>query len=247
MTPTALFQLLIGGMLLYTNTAFGQELTVPDKFENLRLTRENAVGNTVRTYDDRYEGVKGHPYFSDEWMLGNVLLENEQEYQNVKLKYNLYEDQLVGLQHEKYAILLDKDKVRAFTIRDEESGNTYNFVKAAHLNHSFKKVNGNQFVQVLHQRKVALYAVNRKTLNKASYRGAYNYGNMYDEFVDMDAEYYLGESGKAEKLKFRKRKLLTAFDAHRDLLNKYIDEQQLSINEVDDLLKLIRYYEKLSQ
>lgn len=220
---------------------------MPDKFENLRLTGENAVGNTVRTYDGRYEGVKGHAYLSDEWLVGNVLLENEKEYQNVKLKYDAYQDQLIGLQQEKYPILLDKDKVRAFTMMAEDSMELFKFVKAKHLDHNIKGVDGDQYVQVLHQGIVSLYAVNRKLLNKANYRGAYNYGNKYDEFVNIEPTYYLAETGEAHKLKLKKRKVVKSFADHAQAISKYIENEQLQLNNEESLLKLIAYYEEIKQ
>jgi len=242
-----LFLATVGCLLLITTLAPGQELTMPDKFENLRLTGENAVGNTVRTYDGRYEGVKGHPYLSDEWLVGNVLLENEKEYQNVKLKYDAYQDQLIGLQQEKYPILLDKDKVRAFTMMAEDSMEVFKFVKAKYLDHSLKRVDGDQYVQVLHQGIVSLFAVNRKLLNKANYRGAYNYGNKYDEFVNIEPTYYLAEAGEAHKLKLKKRKVIKSFASHMQAISRFIENEQLQLNNEESLLKLIAYYEEIKQ
>lgn len=245
-TSGAFFTLFISIFFLL-QPAIGQELTMPDKFENLRLTGENSVGNTVRTYDGRYEGVKGHPYFSGEWLLGNVLLENEHEYQQVKLKYDVYQDELIGLQQEKFAIILDKDKVRAFTMKPSEEGQALNFVKARHLAHSIKRVDGDQYVQVLYEGKASLYAVQRKQLNKANYRGAYNYGNKFDEFVKVEADFYLAESGEAKKLKPKKRKVIQAFESHQQMLNEFINEQQLELKQEDDLRKLVSFYEKISR
>lgn len=242
-----LFFAMVVSLSLLATMVLGQELTMPDKFENLRLTGENSVGNTVRTYDGRYEGVKGHPYFSDEWLVGNVLLENEKEYQNVKLKYNAYQDQLVGLQQEKYPILLEKDKVRAFTMMDEDSTGVLKFVKAKYLDHSLKRVDGDQYVQVLHQGSVALYAVNRKLLNKANYRGAYNYGNKYDEFVNLEPTYYLAESDVASKLKLNKKTVVKSFDAHAQELRKFIEQEQIELKDEESLLKVIAYYEEIKQ
>jgi hypothetical protein len=242
-----LFLATLGSSSLISTLALGQGLTMPDKFENLRLTGENAVGNTVRTYDGRYEGVKGHPYSSDEWLVGNVLLENEKEYQNVKLKYNAYQDQLIGLQQEKYPILLDKDKVRAFTMMAKDSIEIMKFVKAKHLDHRLKRVEGDQYVQVLHQGIVSLYALNRKLLNKANYRGAYNYGNKYDEFVNIEPTYYLAEAGEAHKLKLKKRKVIKSFDDHTQAISKYIENEHLELSNEESLLKVIAYYEKIKQ
>jgi hypothetical protein len=86
------------------------ELTAPDKLQNLLLTGDNDIGNTVRTYDGRYEGVKGHPDLYDDWVEGHVLLENEREYQNMMLKLNVTKDELIGLQQNKYPIILPKKK-----------------------------------------------------------------------------------------------------------------------------------------
>lgn len=231
--------------LFFCHASVGQELTMPDKFENLRLTGENAVGNTVRTYDGRYEGVRGHPYFQDEWMVGNVLLENEREYRDVKLKYNVYQDQLIGLQQEKYPIILPKDQVRAFTILKQDSTQTANFVKAIHLEAELSKVPPEQFVQVLYEGKLKLYAVNRKLLDEADYRGAYSVGRTYDEFGELDAVYYLEGPWGVEKLKRRNKKVLKVFKMHAKKLKEYVVAEELNLHDRADLIQLLRYYESL--
>jgi hypothetical protein len=109
------------------------ELTAPDKLQNLLLTGDNDVGNTVQTYDGRYEGEKENPYLYDDWVEGHVLLENEREYQNVMLKPNVTKDELISLQQNKYPIILPKKEVKAFTIGNGDSLGTANFVKARFL------------------------------------------------------------------------------------------------------------------
>ena len=234
----------MAGLFLYY-PAVSQELTMPDKFENLRLTGENAVGNTVRTYDGRYEGVKGHPYFHEDWAIGHVLLENEKEYRNVKLKYNVYQDQLIGLQHSKYSIILPKEQVRAFTMLNEDSSQRVNFVKALHLEEELSKVPPQQYVQVLYEGKLKLYAVNRKLLEEADYRGAYSIGNTYDEYGELDAVFYLSGPWGVDKLKRRNKKALKVFKMHNKKLRDYVEAKGLDLKEREDLLLLLQYYESL--
>jgi len=240
-----IFTLFLSGLLLMPFLVYAQDLTMPDKFENLRLTGENAVGNTVRTYDGRYEGVRGHPYFLEEWTPGNVLLENEREYRNVKLKYNVYQDQLIGLQHDKFAIMLPKDQVRAFTMLKQDSSQTANFVKARHLEVDLSKVPPEQYVQVLYEGKLKLYAVNRKLLDEADYRGAYNTGRRYDLFGELDAVFYLSGPWGTSKLKRRNKKVLKAFKMHTKILKDYVELEELDLRQREDLIQLLQYYESL--
>ena len=41
-----------------------------------------------------FVGINGSPFANDEFLNGNVVLNNDDEYENVPLKYNIYNDEL---------------------------------------------------------------------------------------------------------------------------------------------------------
>ena len=56
--------------------------------ENLNLLGSGSNGSMVRTFDDRYEGVRGSPFFIEEWAEGEIRGSNGKIYTDLQLKYN---------------------------------------------------------------------------------------------------------------------------------------------------------------
>jgi hypothetical protein len=106
-------------------------------------------------------------------------------------------------------------------------------------------VDEEQYVQVLHQGKIALYAINQKELHEADFRGAYSIGERYDEFGDIKLIYYLAGQNDVVKLKNKRKSVLKVLDDKNGLLSNYMQEQKLDPRKQQDLLQLILFKEQL--
>lgn len=228
---------------LSLTAAMAQEMSEPEKQQNLQNLGTSDLSGMVRTYDERYEGVKGHPLFFEDWVTGSVLLENNQEYQ-AELQYNVHTDELIVKQKGRDPVILDKERVRAFSMGVNDAANMANFVKASYLEHELPRVKEDKYVQVLYDGETVLYAINRKPLNKANYKGAYNTGQTYDEFGELDASYYFVGPHGVKKMKNNEKSVLKALGDKKDgKLADYIEEQNLDLQDRTDLVELIMYYE----
>lgn len=223
---------------------FAQEMSLPAKQQNLENLGRDGYGGMIQTYDVRDKETKGNPYFTEEWLVGDVELENGTRYKNVELLYDVYADEILALNKKKVAVILDKGMVQSFRFGKHDSTNVLHFIKGSYLDDELDGVEDHQYVQEVYREKCVLYAINKKLLSKASSKGAYTTGKSYDEFSAIQSKYYfVAPDGKVHRLKPGKPSLLKAMHREKEAVNHYIEDQSLDLSKRDDLVKLIMFYE----
>ena len=110
-----------------------QQITGNDTQENLfKLGGTDAASGVVRKFDNRYEGVKGTPFYIDAWSKGAIILENDQRIDNVQLKYNVYEDELIINTSNSGQYYYPKENIKLFILADDTSSERITFAKLPH-------------------------------------------------------------------------------------------------------------------
>lgn len=235
------FSLLL--LFLSPLVGFGQDLNTAEKQQNIDNLANADFRGMVRAYDTRYEGVMGSPFFVEDWISGEVALENGSRYTGLELRYDVYNDQVIGRKKDQKEVVIDKSIIKSFTLGKNGMANMANFTKAAHLEADIKGLDKDQFVQILYDGDGVLYAVNKKMLSKANYKGAYNSGKTYDEFTALNADYYYADpDGKMHEIKPKRSHILKTFKDQKDALAAYMDDRDLDLSQRDDLVELMMFY-----
>ncbi|MEM8565709.1 MAG: hypothetical protein AAGF85_04570, partial [Bacteroidota bacterium] len=79
---------------------YGQE----DMYGNVARNNLEAIGGAsgvVRTFDNRYEGVKGTPYLFEHWKSGVLYLRNGSTIEFSKGNYNKFEDEFIFIESDR--------------------------------------------------------------------------------------------------------------------------------------------------
>ena len=195
----------------------------------------------VQTFDERYEGVKGSPFLTEEWIPGKVRMNNGHVFDGVRLKYDLYRDELIVKRQDGAEVIPDKQTIRSFVLLAPKR----QFVRIGYLI-NYRKFPYNHFAEVLYQGKSTLLAVHRKKLIKADYRGAYHADRPYDAFdVATTQHYWVSAEGQVHELKPRRKSLRRTFGDHQAAVTTFIQENGIDLNRAEDLVQLIQYYDQL--
>ncbi|MDF9795395.1 hypothetical protein OKW21_000658 [Catalinimonas alkaloidigena] len=219
-------------------TAYAQEENAPVHQQEI----EKLGSDMAQSYASRYEGVKGSPYFTEKWISGEIEFDDRSKYDDVELLYNVYEDELLARDKGGNPVIVNKEIVRSFTMGKNDNTNMGNFLKADYLEYELDDVDDSQYVQELYKGEGALYAVNKKSLGQNS--SAENRGDTYDAFTELKADYYfISPSGKIHQLEPEQNSILKAMSARREAVGNYIEEQNLDLNERNDLVELVMFYE----
>ncbi|GEM_PF-1324779 len=187
------------------------------------------VGN-VRTFDHRYEGLRGTPYIYPYWAKGYVVLTNGQRYDKARLKYDAYKQDLLITQPpiRPDSIVIDRNRVSWFVIQTPDSGAAMLFRRFPDLRTGDPALQ-NSYYRVLHDGPHTLLQRISKTFRQANYQGGYSRDVRYDSF-DNKADYYLLSPGqRLTKVKLTTKSLLAA-------LSEDLSTQKAPRN-LDDLRK----------
>ncbi len=220
-----------------TKEKFDAGRSNPNIMEDLYSISEGGV--YTRTFDNRYEGVKGSPYVNDEWTKGGIYLLSGKYYHNINLKLDAYNDALIYKDDHDQQMMLDKDKIDYFILTGE-NGNLRKFK----LVRSPQDVKGSYY-EVLYDRKSSLLILHSKLFVKADYQKAINTNRLYDEFKD-DSSYYVIKQGSdyPQKIKLNKRTALDLF-GEKEGFKKFLSENNLKMKKEQDWIDAMKFYDSV--
>lgn len=223
-----------------------------------------SINTVVIQMDNRYEGLKGTPYFLPDWSAGEVELKGGIKYKNPQLKFDaarqslLVKDPRTG-----DSVIVDSRQVVRFVLyqRDatrsavapentpDQRGAAQNqsgwlFRRYADLKTDEKDLGSGYFL-VLHEGKTALLKQVKKIFKKADYKAPYSNDVRYDSYDDDATYYLLRPDRQLVRVKRSKKALFDALADQRVALTAFADEQKLSGKTDGDLVKLVQFYDRL--
>jgi len=229
--------------LIITNSLTAQNVAPPEGYEakeNLRELGSMDGTGTVKTFDYRYEGVKGTPYVFADFRPGTVFLKSKNKVAIGSLNYNCFENEIVYMDPATNAtMLMNRFTVDLFTIQDGDNVLTFVPLK---LDENSETI----FAEVLYNKGSMVYKVYKKEWLKANYEGGYSADRRYDEFVDKYDLYFLKKGdNRLYKAKNSKKQILDAFPDEQSEISSFIKSNKLDLKEDESLVKVLEYYDSL--
>jgi len=220
-----------------------QNVSIPEGYEAKENLRElGSVDGTgsVRTFDTRYEGVKGTPYVFEEFKAGEVFLKSKEKVAIKALNYNCVDNEIVYLDPATQVTrILNKYQVDLFTMQDGDRTGTFVPVK---LEEDAETI----FAELLYNEASLVYKVYYKDWLEANYEGGYSADRRYDQFVDK-YDLYLLKQGENTLYRVRQSKKLLkeAFPEQEKQLSAFIKSNNLDLKEEESLVKMMEYFDSL--
>jgi hypothetical protein len=190
-------------------------------------------------FDNRYEGVKGTPFFFDDWSLGSVLYDNTLFDKELEYRYDVIKNDLHIKFRSGEVRIPDNFHILQFSLKDQ-SGKTHFFDHAL--------VQGervDQFYEVLYSGKqTQLLKLVKKDLRKADYKGAYSTDQRSDEFTKT-TKYFLRTKagGTIEAIKIKRKALIAAFPTYETQLKALLDGKDYNDFNEATFAKVLKYME----
>lgn len=234
---------LIIAALIITVSGTAQNISVPEGYEakeNLRELGSMDGTGTVKTFDNRYEGVKGTPYVFENFLPGEVYLKTKNKVTVPQLNYNCFENEIAYIDPATKVIrVMNRFQVDLFTIQDGDKVLTFVPIK---LDEGAETI----FAEVLYNKASDVYKVYGKEWVKANYQGGYSADRRYDEFVDKYDLYFMKKGDHTlYKAKRSKKQVVEAFPGHESEISAFIKSSKLDLKEDQSLVKLMEYYDSL--
>lgn len=192
--------------------------------------------------DQRYEGIKGSPYFFDNWVVGDVIDNQGELIQGVSLNLNGHTRSVEVRKDDKF-IELDASYYRQLEVRPSQNPNSkieepYVFMRGLHQRFN------NRMVQVMYRGKdISLlldFFVNLSTKEVNDVGKTVTF-----ETFAVRKEAYLLIGSELHPVRLHKRKFFKDVPTHGDELKAYAKKEGLSLNAIADWQQLVAHYEAL--
>jgi hypothetical protein len=197
--------------------------------------KENQILYNGILWRNRYYRIREDQFlFSKEFLSGSLSI-NGQSFNNLKIRYDIYNDEIMIPTNHGAILQLNKEMVDSFTVRFDDK--TYKFTKI--LQDSIRGFNG--YVNVLYKGKNALYVKYRKEIELLAVE------KKFDMFYQTHRIYFVKDSivyqvnGKGD--------LLRILNEDKVQIRSYIKKNKLQISRKnpESFIPAINYYDSISQ
>lgn len=209
----------------------GQEWIITDDFNNIEhQLRRDMITETPY--------IDGSPYLNDEFVSGKIITTDSLLYKNVPLRYNIFNDDmeiLIGSSQDP-RVITDPRNYLYFSI-NERSFSYYTYTERNSAQQGYFEVLNKGYCQVLVRRRV-IFEDREQARGYADAKPA--------RFEEMPDQYYLKFGDKIPvEVRLRRRAILNVFGDKRQEISDFIRDQNLNFRNVDDLVRVADYYNKL--
>jgi len=215
--------------LLFTSNIHSQVIT-DNTVEDVFL-KKMAMGDNAHTVSD-YSKINGSPYLIDDFLDSEIYFSEDSVFK-IKLRYNIY-DNTMEFKH--------RNVVYAFTnpeiiYKIKISNNTFIYY------YNKKKNKKSSYYQVLVWGKTSLLAKKR-----VRYQSEGKGDGIVDakpaQFIIVKDKYFIVKDNILLQIK-NKKSLLKTLNDKDNKVSQFIKKENISSSNVDDLIKLIEFYNNL--
>ena len=211
--------------------------------DNIRsISTRSIMSGSVRTFDNRYEGVKGSPYFSEIFSRATVWMKNGGVKEDVILVLNLSTNQL-EVQMIGGIIKIPLRIVDRFEMKDSLGIDRQFVVKTLLTEKGESKP---MALEKLYQGKSVLYRRCYKEFRKANFNGPYPSNQNSDRYLDR-VKYYLKPAGNAifSDVRLNRNSWQKALSSQKSSVKAYLRQESLDIEEEQEAIQLLNFYDSL--
>lgn len=181
--------------------------------------------------------VEGSAFFKEQFLRGDVILNNGYEFKNQQLKLNLLEN-LLNYRNDRQQEMISTATVKEVVLTDSLAGRQYRFVYSDFLDGSNKPDRG--WYEQLYLGKATLLKQYKKELMEKPL-----YGSASVELsISTQQRYYIIYAGEWQWVK-KIKNLPEILHIKKNELQKFIKEQKLNTETEENFIALVHYYNSL--
>ena len=188
-----------------------------------------------RAWRNLYHGIRGDQFlFSSGFMPGGVVID-EKEFNNLQVKYDIYNDELLTITDRGIIIQLNKEMIDFFSMKYNNQVFHFKRIDADSLG------SPTGYINVLYDGKTPLYVKYRKEILSLAVE------NKYDLFSQIN-KIYLQKDGKFIQIN-SKKEFLGMLKDQKQQVHNFIKTNNIRISKKnpESFKPVIEYYDKLRQ
>ncbi|MFN3909488.1 MAG: hypothetical protein ACK4JX_10715 [Flavobacterium sp.] len=215
-------------ILLSLHTSHSQGIYLNQKLDPI------STGALFLEDNNKYKKVEGTPYISEKFMLGNI----GNSTQNLLFRYNAESDEIeIKFKGDSIFVLPKNSKMSTISFDNKK------YVLSKYKSAKDDYIDG--YLIELYKGKIELYKREKIQIKEA--RPA---TNNYEidrpaKFEKIKDEFYWSASGNLEIMPNNKKKVIEFFPLHKEKLNDFFKNNNISFSNEKDLTNLIKFIESI--
>ena len=185
----------------------------------------------------------GSIYIAEDWYSGSLELIDGRVVANYPLKYNIRNNE-IEINTEEGVRIVNYSMIKDFAWMNTTKGVEL-FQNCDSYTKNNEDLNLTGFFQVLVDGKTKLFIKSKIDLVESNYNVAMNAGSKSDKFVKKD-EYYIYKDEQLHKILKSKGSVLNVLKDKKKEVKNYAKNNDLKFRVIEDLVKIIEYYNTLS-
>jgi hypothetical protein len=198
--------------------------------ENLR-----AIG-TLKPYssggygfDNRYEGVRGTPMYSDSLLPSLLLIKGQSSYVRLVADIDLINNDIVYRQSSTGKLfVIPIEFVEEFIITKNGTDIVFRTTSGKVFDKEMKET---RFIQVLNESPVQLVKMPIKSFVQANYKGAYSADRRYDEYLATEKYFLSGPDNVFHQIQLSKRSVIKIYPDKKKVIDTQPGEKEFPDKE----------------
>ena len=205
------------------------------------LFLDDMMKDNYKHRDNKYQDVKGSPYYFDEWENADLTLNDGKQFSNVKVKLNMLSQEIICQNSNGTEITLRDGITKRLILHDTTAADK----RPTHLFTSnipfIEKDTSYPVFEVLTEGKASLLSLTKKRISNASDAML---ANNAKEFTSVETVYiYLNSNLK--KCEKKSDFFIALFSDKKDNIINFIKANNLKCRNRDEMMRVVSYYNTL--
>ncbi len=180
--------------------------------------------------------IAGSPYLNDEFVEGIIYTYQKDQYNNVPIRYNIYNDEL--------EFQTGDEQVMALAAPEIVEKADFGDYTLTYIPYMFGKKMKRGFFKILEEGPVSLYTRFGIDFQNPKEPGAYKEPEPA-RFVKKPNDYYIKTGQEAAVKIDNKKTLIDCFPDHKEEVDAFIKKDKTKLGKPDKLIALVKYYNSL--
>lgn len=202
--------------------------------------------STISSYSPEHDlgkniKIVGSPLFKGEFTPGKIIFSGETVSETAKLNYDTYTNQLVFEENGEYYVV-PLSRVKGFYFLDSQGNRSEAFLSG--FENKKEGIEPSTFMEVLYNGEVKLFNYHYTIYRKDE---ANIYNPRETDYYNSKSKYLiLDNNGELKEIKLKKKDLFKVLSNNKNQLDTFTKENGLNLGNIEDVKKLLSYYDTLN-
>lgn len=180
--------------------------------------------------------VQGNPFFNSNWCDGSIISESGINYTKMRLKYDVFRNEIVFNINDSSFRFLDPVKEFVLNVQGNKSETVVKFIKSSTVNEKLPGL----FVQELTKGTIGFYKHFKKVVVEVT-----GYNMASNKSLEDKNTYYIVQNGNSQSVSLNKKNLEEIMGAKWQQVNTYMEKNNLSAKAEAGWIEAINYVNTL--